>query len=333
MVQRELIQLMILTFVVDVDATSNTSKSVEFQNVQVTDYILNKSNRVITIDDISSEFLNSESDDLLDYKDVSSFTDGRKTNKFLVQLTDITNDSEMSLKEIVMINNNTNTYLLEKVGLGETIGDIDGFFNEDTNQYSLRFSPNEPFNTDYEIKLLQTFFTESATGIGSQSIGFVDLIAKTQDVSAGVGTTVLTFNTSDTDAIYSTIEIYDELDNRVDYSEVVLTHDSTDTYLTELAAFNSNVGLNGLSGPFIGSFTSSIDSGVVSLVYNNNGSNEVRVRTKTIGIGTTAAGIGTYRFKFTGTLDGFERTGRFESKFTASNWWHTNCNFWNYQCS
>ena len=303
-------------FVVDVDATSNTSKSVEFQNLQVTDYILNKTNRVITVDDISSEFLNSESDDLLDYKDVSSFTDGRKTNKFLVQLTDITNDSEMSLKEVVMINNDTNTYLLEKVGLGETIGDIDGFFNEDTNQYALRFSPNEPFNTDYEIKLLQTFFTESATGIGSQSIGFIDLIAKTQDVNAGVGTTVLTFNTSDTDAIYTTIEIYDELDNRVDYSEVVLTHDSTDTYLTELAAFNSNVGLNGLSGPFIGSFTSSIDSGVVSLVYNNNGSNEVRVRTQTIGIGTTAAGIGTYRFKFTGTLDGFERTGRFESKFT-----------------
>ena len=303
-------------FVVDVDATSNTSKSIEFQNVQVTDYILNKSNRVITVDDISNQFLNSESDDLLDYKEVSSFTEGRKTNKFLVQLTDITNDAEMSLKEIVMINNDTNTYLLEKVGIGETIGDLDGFFNEDTNQYSLRFSPNEPFNTDYEVKLLQTFFTESATGLGSQSIGFVNLIAKTQNVNAGVGTTVLTFNASTTDAIYTTIEVYDEFSNTVDYSEVILTHDSTDTYLTELAAFNTNVGLNGLSGPFIGSFTSSIDSDVVSLVYNNNGSNNVQVTSQTIGIGTTASGIGTYRFKFSGTLDGFERTGRFESKFT-----------------
>jgi hypothetical protein len=303
-------------FVVDVDATSNTSKSVEFENVQVTDYILNKSNRVIAIDDISSQFLNSESDDLLDYKDVASFTDGRKTNKFLVQVTDITNDAQMGMKEIVMINNDTNTYLLEKVGLGETIGDIDGFFNADSNQYSLRFSPNEPYDTDYEVKLLQTYFAESATGIGSYSIGFVNLIAKTQNVSAGIGTTIFTFNKSDTDAIYTTIEIYDELSNRVDYSEVVLTHDTTDTYLTELAAFNSNVGLNGLSGPFIGSFTSAIDSDVVSLVYNNNGSNSVRVRTQTIGIGTTSAGIGTYRFKFSGTLDGFERTGRFESKFT-----------------
>ena len=302
-------------FALDVDATSNTSKSIEFQNIPITDFILNKSNRVVSIDDISSQFLNEDSDELLQFKDVVSFGDGRKTNKFLVQLVDITNDAEMGLKEIVLINNNEDTFVFEKVGVGETIGELDGFFDEDTNQYSLRFSPNEIYNTDYEVKLLQTFFDNDTTGIGSQSIGFVDLIAKTQNVSAGVGTTVIGFSTSITDTFYTSVEIFDEFDNTVDYSELVLTHDGTDTYLTELAAFNTRVGLNGLSGPFIGSFTSSIDSGVVSLIYNNNGSNEVRVRTQTIGIGTTAAGIGTYRFKFTGNPDGTERTGRFESDF------------------
>ena len=303
-------------FVLDIDATTNTSKSVEFINVEVVDFILNKSNRVVGIDDISSQFLNEDSDELLNFKDVSSFTDGRKTNKFLTQIVDVTNDSEMSLKEIIMIGNNTDTFVLEKVGLGETIGELDGFFNEDTNQYSLRFSPNETFNTDYEVKLLQTFFDDDSAGIGSQSIGFIDLISKTLDVSAGVGTTVLGFSTTTTDTFYTSVEVFDELENAVEYLELVLSHDGTDSYLTEISAFNTRVGLNGLSGPFIGSFTSSIDSGVVSLVYNNNGSNSVRLRTQTIGIGTTSAGIGTYRYLLTGTDTGSERTGRIESKFT-----------------
>jgi len=303
-------------FVLDVDATTNTSKSIEFINVEVVDFILNKSNRVIGIDDISSQFLNEDSNELLSFIDTALFTDGRKTNKFLVQLVDVTNDSEMSLKEIVMIGNNQDTFLLEKVGLGETIGELDGFFNEDTNQYSLRFSPNESFNTDYEVKLLQTFFDDDSAGIGSQSIGFIDLISKTLDINAGVGTTVLGFSTSTTDTFYTSVEVFDELENAAEYFELVLSHNGTDSYLTEIAAFNTRVGLNGLSGPFIGSFTSSIDSGVVSLVYNNNGSNGVRLRTQTIGIGTTAAGIGTYRYALTGTDTGTERTGRIESKFT-----------------
>jgi hypothetical protein len=302
-------------FALDLDATSFTSKSIELQNVQITDYILNKTNRVIGIDDISSQFLNEDSDELLAFKDVASFTDGRKTNKFLTQVVDITNDAEMSLKELVLINNNDNTYILEKVGLGETVGEFDGFFDEDTNQYSLRFAPNEIYNTDYEVKLLQTFFDDDSAGIGSQSIGFVDLISKTQEVGVGIGTTILGFSTSTTDAFYTSVEIFDEISNVVEYVELVLTQNGGDTHLTELAAFNTNVGLNGLSGPFIGSFTSSIDSGVVSLIYNNNGSNNVRLRTQTIGIGVTSAGIGTYRFKFTGTSDGTERTGRFESDY------------------
>lgn len=222
----------------------------------------------------------------------------------------------MGLKELVFINNNDNTYVLEKVGLGETIGEFDGYFNEDTNQYSLRFAPNEIYNTDYEVKLLQTFFDDDSAGIGSQSIGFVDLISKTQEVGVGIGTTILGFSTSVTDSFYTSVEIFDELRNVVEYVELILTHNNGDTHLSELSAFNTNVGLNGLSGPFIGSFTSSINSGVVSLLYHNNGSNNVRLRTQTIGIGKTSVGIGTYRFKFTGTTDGTERTGRFESYYS-----------------
>ena len=66
---------------------------------------------------------------------------------------------------------------------------------------------------------------------------------------------------------------------------------------------------------FIGTFTSEINSNILSLNFENDQPNEILVRSRIIGIGTTAAGIGTYRFKSTGQLDGTEKTTRLESNF------------------
>ena len=302
-------------FALDVDATTNTSKSVDLQNIRITDYILNKTNRVLPIDDISPRFLGGLEDDYIEYVDVFKFTDGRRTNKFLIQTLDKTNLTEASLSEIILISNNDNTYALEKAGVGQTIGEYGGEF--DGVQYSLRFSPYEPDNTDYDIKVLQTQFLEGTTGIGSTSIGLIDLISRNQEVAAGVGATIAGFSTAITDTIYTSVEVYDETDERVDYVEIILTTEGDDTHLAELSAFNTNVGLNGLSGDFIGTFGASLDSGVVSLIYHNDGGNTVNIRSQTIGIGSTASGIGTYRFKLEGTGDGTERTGRYESNFAT----------------
>ena len=50
-------------------------------------------------------------------------------------------------------------------------------------------------------------------------------------------------------------------------------------------------------------------------VYHDHELNEISVRSSIIRIGTTAAGISTYRFKSSGQIDGSERTVRFESNF------------------
>ena len=59
---------------------------------------------------------------------------------------------------------------------------------------------------------------------------------------------------------------------------------------------------------FIGTFTSIITNGVLSLTYENTTAGEVSVRSNIIGIGSTSVGIGTYRFKVAGQLDGTEKT-------------------------
>ena len=65
----------------------------------------------------------------------------------------------------------------------------------------------------------------------------------------------------------------------------------------------------------IGNFATGISTGAFILSYENDEANEVFVRSSVIGIGTTAAGISTYRFKSTGQIDGSEKTVRFESNY------------------
>ena len=90
-------------------------------------------------------------------------------------------------------------------------------------------------------------------------------------------------------------------------------HDGTDTYLTELAAFNSKQNLSGLSAPnFIGTVTSEIDSssGLLKFDFENNRQNQVDIKYKSIVFDPTTIGATPYRFKIPFTPDGTERSGR-----------------------
>ena len=61
---------------------------------------------------------------------------------------------------------------------------------------------------------------------------------------------------------------------------------------------------------FIGNFATGISTGAFILSYENDEPNEIIVRSSIIGIGTTAAGISTYRFKSTGQIDGTEKNSK-----------------------
>ena len=60
---------------------------------------------------------------------------------------------------------------------------------------SLKFTPDDPENNDYDIKILQTSFNTNLTGIGTQSIGFINL--------SGINTTVATATTSTICLLYT----------------------------------------------------------------------------------------------------------------------------------
>jgi hypothetical protein len=192
-----------------------------------------------------------------------------------------------------------------------TIGDIFGY-SDDFNYY-LKFTPNEAYVTSYDIKYLNTTFINSSSGVGTTSIGFVDLFGITSNVSSGSTTTIFEKEKNKVKSIYCSFHIIDNITDEMNYVELFVDHNGIEPSISEFY-FDTN---DGLSSNFIGTFGASIDGGgILKLDYTNTSNNPITIRSRNVGFGTTSVGIGTYRFKQLGQIDGLENTVNYDSRYS-----------------
>ena len=195
--------------------------------------------------------------------------------------------------------------------LRDKLATIRGYVDEDSKFY-LNFEPEDPYNSNFDIKILQDTFI-SKLGIGStQSVGFVDLLSQNKIVSSGSTESVFDLNISNYSAVHSNIQLSNSDGSKMNYVEIYTSHDGTDAYISEYYFDNNDLE----SYNFIGSFGVSLNGGILSLKYNNTSSEEITLRSKNVGFGTTAVGEDFYRFKLPGQINGNERTVSFESTFS-----------------
>ena len=306
----------------DVDSADNVSKFLELKSTRLADYILNKTNRVLIHDDISPEFVSNESNDLSDDRTIAAAVAGRNFARYLVLTThDAENplNNQYQFNELILVALNGNTYLVQKshlnnvnnVGLATGYAEYFSFFNVNDNITEVRIKPYETFDTDYDIKAFQQGFAADA-GIGSTSLG--NAVNSSANVTVGTGTTteVIGFSTTTFVGGIGHFVVLDSSNDKIDYVELALQHDGVDTYLTELASFNTKQSVGGLSGPnFMGTFTSRIESGVVKIEYVHSEPIPVSIRSKftsfePVGLGTTSVKHLNLEF----TPEGTERTAR-----------------------
>jgi len=293
---------------VDVDTSGGKSKFLKFLNTKLSPYIECKTNRVLEIDNISPLFSNSEAT-LDPYVELPLDDDYAN---FLVQVRD-PNTGNIQISDIVLFKDENDVFTFERSKVHSTpseLGELKAEMDSADN-ISLKFTPDNIYDNDYDIKIFKSSFNTDLSGIGTQSVGFVDLTGINKLVSAGTSQLIIQDNTTDIDAYFASIEVVDKVTTQSNYVELYLTHDGTNVYTGEYYTDSED----GSISNFIGTFTSTISSNILSLTYENNTSNQVDVRTRIIGIGTTAAGIGTYRFKKTGQSDGTERTVNFETNY------------------
>jgi len=308
----------------DIDIIGTSSKFLKLKNKKLTDYIDCRSNVVLKIDDINRQFSDSDGEpsvflNVLELNSTSSY------KNLLFRVSDTTN-SQIQFTELVVLNNGTDNFLVQKgsiVNVGTELSHISGeeigSFSIVTNEYNktyLRFTPVDPYDTDYDLKLITNEFNSSLPGIGTIDIGFINLTGSNNTVESGITTSVISVDSNKFSSLHTNIQIINSSTNQMNFVEVYLTHDGTNTYISEYY-FDSEYNY---STNFIGSFGSDIDisSGILSLNYTNNSSDDVSIRSKIVGFGTTAVGVGTYRFKLPGQIDQFERTAIYQSNYSSS---------------
>ena len=302
--------------VVDYNIINGKSNFVKLLNKKLQSFIQCSTNRVLRIDDISSQF-SSLGLAVSDQNNIAEILSNDTFDRFLVQIIDTTK-KQFQLTEIVTLNNvygQGNFVDLEKSTLsnGPKIGNLYAFTDDQGNNY-LRFDPTDAYNYDYDIKILRNNFSSVFSGIGSTSVGSVNLLATNKVVSPGITTSVVSIATTTPISVYANAQIINDVTSEMNYVEIYLIYDGTDTYIADYY-FNSNTNRWNLSFGEIGTFSASSDSNYVYLNYQNNSIKQNTVRTKVISYGSTVgfSGISTYRFINTGQIQGLERSARYES--------------------
>jgi len=306
-------------FAIDIDAEGSKSRFVKFQTKRLSDYINNDSNRVLAIDDISSQFNKVFTENNF-FTNLDTINNGSGYNRYLVQIINPNNKQRQVTELITLTNNDGDIFTFEKgsIGIGTVnsnnsynvtrLGDIIG--DSDTSQ--LVFNPEDPYNYDYDLKVIKNTFNTSNVGIGTTSFGFVDIIGSNNLVGVGLTETLFSATANQNEAFFANIEITNSVTFDRRYVELYVDQDGTDTFISDFYLDNKD----GASGNFIGTFGASIESGVVKINFTNSTESQgVFVKSRAIGFGVTTAGIGTYRFLTTGQSGGSEKTARYESKF------------------
>ena len=316
----------------DVDLVGTKSKFISLDNRKLTSYSVCKSNLVLQLDDISSKFsnFNREPNDFANIQKIES-TDTYLS--YLIQ-TKNTNGDQINIRDLIILNNGTSNFLLQRGSLNNvgsstlsgilttTVADEFGTFELITDEFSdsyLRFTADNQFDIDYDLKSIKGEYISSTSGISTQSVGFIDLISSvglatgTEDISVGITTTIVSLASTAFSSLLAETQVIDQSTNLMNFVEMYITHDGTNTYISDYYIDGSNESI--FSGSFIGSFGANIASDVLTLSYTNDTSNDVRIKSRIVGFGTTTIGIGTYRFLATDQPDTAERSAIYQSDF------------------
>ena len=308
---------------IDVDSSETNSKFIKLKNKKLSSYIQCKSNRVLSIDDISSKFSSLLLTDT-DQNNLIAIESNDRYNRYFVHITDL-EKSQYQVDEIIILNDRNELYTLQKgyvsnLGIGtypqsqERIAEVKGYVDEYDNKF-LRFDPVDPYNKDYDIKILTNKFFTDLSGIGTYNLGLIDLISTNKIILSGITTSIVSVASTSYNSLYCNVHLRNNTTNQSNYVEIYLNHDGTDTYISEYY-FDSDLTSGNASFDLEGSFSSSLSSGALSLNYTNDTSDTISIRSRIVGFGTTSLGTNTYRYKSYGQNDGAERTAIYQSDYS-----------------
>ena len=283
------------------------SDEINFSNKIITDYIESRTNRVIPIDSISSEF--NDLPRATAFSDVFGFNINELDGiKFYVLLFDTRFSGEKEIIQINLLHDGSLGYMMP-FGRVETAIDLGEFdFNVTGTTGNLRFLPAKSKFNNYALRLfaIETF-KDTQSGISTLSLGTgYDIIS----TSSGIGSTdpspvqVVGFGTT----AITTSKLFIQTQElggaqRTQLNELVVLNDSEEVYLLDYAQMtNDNLSITDSPSVGLGTFGADVRSGITSVYFTPETGIGVTMRIHQVAIGGTATGIGSTTISLTEVL-------------------------------
>lgn len=176
------------------------SKEIIFNSKIIKRYQESINNRVLLIDDISSQFSHRPRTE--EFVNVNKFDlDDIRAQRYFFLIRDKRFTSQRQMSTVDIIHDNNLGYI-NQYAILDTVGELGFFdFTVDSGEGIIRFYPNPAYvlNNDFDIVYLSYQLDDAISGVGSTSIGsLVHVNTFSTPFQAGVTTTIVSMGTSST---------------------------------------------------------------------------------------------------------------------------------------
>jgi len=280
----------------NVNGSEVISNQIYFNSRVLTDYFESFGNRVLTIDDISTQFNSTPRS--TKFSIVDTFDLSNRSKKYITYVRDKTFVGERQVLVVNLLQDRTFGFL-NQYGRVDSVIDLGSFdFSISGSEGQLLFYPTKYSVNNYDVSFASfDIIGISTSGIGSTTIGdVVDIKTSKSVIPTSTSGSIVSIAST-----YRTSKILVELsgnNGEFEFDELNLIHDGTHVSLLEYGQLtNSSLDRFGATG--LGTYNSYISGGNIIVDFTPNSGIAVTANTLTISIASTfSTGIGTQYIGF-----------------------------------
>ena len=270
-----------------------TSNEIFFENRILSDYFQSVGNRVLSIDDFSSEFFSNERP--TKFSNIRPFDFNDIYNKIFTFVRDRTFTDERQSSIVSLIQNDNIGYMQEYATM-ETYPEL-GYFDyfSTADGWNLQFYPVKFEFNEYDTSTISISIQDNVTSIGNTNIGSVARLENFRtDAPDNTMTTIVSMGT--TYRAFKILVLQEDEIGDFASTEINMIHDGTDVHMFEYGEMATKSGQYSSTSGF-GTFGSRINGGNVILEYKPNVGTAVTTNVSVVALSDTETGISSLPFR------------------------------------
>ena len=274
--------------------SSTFSDEISFSSRVLTDYFESVGNRVLSIDDISSQFNSNPRSTRFSEVHRFDLTDAR-SQKYITYVTDKRYTAQRQTMLLTLLHDNSLGYI-NQYGRVESTYDQGSFdFGIEGSEGVLFFYPTKYSVNDYDIVTLSYNLKDSLIGAATSNFGgIVDIITSSVSVSSGATTIVGIAST------YRSTKVLVEItgsNGDYQFDELSVLHDGTTVHYLDYGQLTT-ISQDIYSNSGLGTYYSYLSGSELKIDFTPNVGIAATINTIQVAIGNTlSSGIGTFDMK------------------------------------